>query len=59
MKLKTARRFLNRNKWKITRYILDENYSNNFMKQVRLAKQMLGDIKFRKFNLREEQYGRS
>jgi len=49
MKLKTARRFLSRNKWKITRHILDENYSNNFMKQVRLAKQTLGDIKLRRF----------
>uniref|UniRef100_A0A6H2A3N5 Uncharacterized protein n=1 Tax=viral metagenome TaxID=1070528 RepID=A0A6H2A3N5_9ZZZZ len=49
MKLKTARRFLSRNKWKITRHILDENYSNNFMKQVRLAKRTLGDIKLRRF----------
>ena len=50
MKPKTARKFLARNKWKLTVNRLDNWSDRKLARQERFAKRILGDIRFRKFS---------
>ena len=49
IKKKTARRFLNRNAWKIAKQSVDGYPSKAFNKRVRLCREIIGDIRFKRF----------
>lgn len=49
MKLKSARRFLARNQWKLTVNRLDNWPNKKLARKERYAKRILGDIRFKKF----------
>ena len=49
MREKTARRFLNRNKWRIAQCRITKSGAPSFLKRVRKAKKVLGDIRFREY----------